>query len=451
MKVPETLKFWVVFLFSVDLVEVRAGDKKCKNPKGMDGDSYIEGCIKNTCKSGTWRPSLEPSFCCWNGEAHPHGSTITSVSNGCSTAVLYCRDGRDKAEISLEVENNCGKYSTAKQVSELKSMLEDYLENTDCHSTSTPTSEMPTRKESKKGILVSGGWGAQTSVEIFIPETGESCGLPDLPDNRNGHTMDIVYDSGKDKILVCGGGAGKSQTSCISIDGSSNSWGHFRDIQRRDGHISWYSGHTSDYSKSMLLLMGGEHGRSSTEAVVDPFDSYSGFSLTQDTRYACSITKDEFVILTGGRDTMKSVTIYDNDEGHYVQILPDMNEGRRYHACGSYHVDGTSVLLVAGGRGGDYSNIIASTEKLPKGASVWITVEPLPRAMIAMASVSLHNKVFITGGGRGGRDDEYSRRSEILAFDGNNWEEVGDLQFARNFHATTVIDMSDFQGICPLG
>ena len=43
----------------------------------------------------------------------------------------------------------------------------------------------------KDAILVSGGWGDQRSVEMFIPLHGKTCTLPDLPDDRNGHTMDV--------------------------------------------------------------------------------------------------------------------------------------------------------------------------------------------------------------------------------------------------------------------
>ena len=43
------------------------------------------------------------------------------------------------------------------------------------------------------------------SVEVFDPSTGLSCFLPDLPDDRGGHTMDSLY--------ICGGE--EATTSCL--------------------------------------------------------------------------------------------------------------------------------------------------------------------------------------------------------------------------------------------
>ena len=47
------------------------------------------------------------------------------------------------------------------------------------------------------GIILSGGLGARTSVEVSVPSTGLSCSLPSLPDGRYGHTVD--------SLIICGG------------------------------------------------------------------------------------------------------------------------------------------------------------------------------------------------------------------------------------------------------
>ena len=39
-------------------------------------------------------------------------------------------------------------------------------------------------------------------------------------------------------------------------------------------------------------------------------------------------------------------------------------------------------------------------------------------------------------------------QKEILAFDGENWTEVGQLKEPRYDHAATVIDITDFMGFC---
>ena len=84
------------------------------------------------------------------------------------------------------------------------------------------------------------------------------------------------------------------------------------------------------------------------------------------------------------------------------------------------------MLLVAGGkRESHHGGITASTEtyKYLSGDIVWMTVQPLPRAMIFNSGLSLNNTVFLAGtansfGGitsfdiAGGEDDQYSRRTE---------------------------------------
>ena len=66
------------------------------------------------------------------------------------------------------------------------------------------------------GLVISGGApsdSAAQSVEVYVPSTGQHCLLPDLPDRRDGHTME--------KMTVCGGGGYNSdtETSCITLTG----------------------------------------------------------------------------------------------------------------------------------------------------------------------------------------------------------------------------------------
>ena len=57
------------------------------------------------------------------------------------------------------------------------------------------------------GVAVSGGEGALTNVEVYVPSTGLSCSLPPLPDDRDEHTMDSKY--------ICGGV--DTPTSCLHL------------------------------------------------------------------------------------------------------------------------------------------------------------------------------------------------------------------------------------------
>ena len=49
-----------------------------------------------------------------------------------------------------------------------------------------------------------------TSVEVYVPSTGQHCQLPDLPAWRYGHSME--------EKTLCGGGADSdTATSCFSL------------------------------------------------------------------------------------------------------------------------------------------------------------------------------------------------------------------------------------------
>ena len=50
-------------------------------------------------------------------------------------------------------------------------------------------------------IVMAGGWGAGSSVEVFSPATNTSCELPGLPQDRRHHSLDTT-DTG---LLLCGG------------------------------------------------------------------------------------------------------------------------------------------------------------------------------------------------------------------------------------------------------
>ena len=70
----------------------------------------------------------------------------------------------------------------------------------------------------KDAILVSGGWGGQRSVEMFIPLHGKTCTLPDLPDDRNGHTMDVyTYADSEGKFKTHESSKKKFQTTPLNL------------------------------------------------------------------------------------------------------------------------------------------------------------------------------------------------------------------------------------------
>ena len=101
------------------------------------------------------------------------------------------------------------------------------------------------------GILITGGYGATTSAEVFQVSTGQSCSLPSLPDKRQYHTSH--------SLTLCGGIF--TPTSCISF--SSGVWVPSHSLaEERYKHCSWER-------EEGLLLLGGEDSPTTTELLTE--------------------------------------------------------------------------------------------------------------------------------------------------------------------------------------
>ena len=120
------------------------------------------------------------------------------------------------------------------------------------------------------GILITGSVGAYTSTEVFIPDTGKTCSLPDLPKSRYGHTLDTLGNT----PVICGGG--DTGTSCLQFTPTSAGgvWTNYATImESRYVHSSWVS-------SAGLVLMGGSLRSTTTEIVPS---GVGNFSLVQNT------------------------------------------------------------------------------------------------------------------------------------------------------------------------
>merc|ERR1711953_1416688 len=130
------------------------------------------------------------------------------------------------------------------------------------------------------GLIISGGDDSDKSVELYSPSTGQHCQLPDLPDRREGHSME--------KKMICGGYY--NPTSCLTL--SSSGWETTTDLlEGRRDHTSWAS-------PSGIVLMGG--GGSTTEKIQEDGTSTYSFDLRYTTDDACAINLGSSVIITGG-------------------------------------------------------------------------------------------------------------------------------------------------------
>jgi hypothetical protein len=120
------------------------------------------------------------------------------------------------------------------------------------------------------GVIITGGNGAGTSTEVFLPHTGKTCSLQSLPDSRHYHSMDTVAN----KTIICGGS--DTRTSCLEFltTSSTGSWAHYATLAQ--GRY----GHTTHSYQDDLLLMGGAASQGTTEII----GKGTQYNLQQDTR-----------------------------------------------------------------------------------------------------------------------------------------------------------------------
>ena len=109
-------------------------------------------------------------------------------------------------------------------------------------------------------VLMTGGyWGQRDrdlpkSAEIYHPDSGSACILPDLPDNREGHTQN--------GLLLCGGVF--TDKSCRKWNTIMGSW----DLVTES--LTWFRQHHTSWTPvngSVTYLMGGSPSAYQSEAV----------------------------------------------------------------------------------------------------------------------------------------------------------------------------------------
>jgi len=255
-----------------------------------------------------------------------------------------------------------------------------------------------------EGLLISGGYEAKKSVELYNPATGKSCSLPDLPDERWGHTMNGLYICGGKDVYnspclnqTSGGSWSPVEHCCSPSTGCGDfykgKWQYniHTFVKPRADHMSWQT-------ENGLVLLSGTYSYLTTEIIpTEETHKMEGLSVKLENSHSdgCAITGsgyrmdqikegfelDSSVVLTGGggsRNEMRVVR-YDNRRC-LIETLPNLKEPRCRHAGRSYlRMDGTQVLLVAGGVDIHFGTI-SSTELLVKTASAWTASTPLPFA-----------------------------------------------------------------------
>merc|ERR1711973_662937 len=292
----------------------------------------------------------------------------------------------------------------------------------DCSNPKNPTDDV-NPKQDELAILVTGGRYTETSSEVLFTNGSSICELPPLTYERYHHTQ-----SG---LTACGGNGRYTLRGCIKFE--AGSWTNLTDdlTTLREEHSSWMM------ADGGILLMGGVIS-TSTEIVYQNGTSIRSFDLKYRADSACSIELPEMFILTGGFDTMTTVSRYTTDG--WMEDLPELNVGRRGHGCGYFYNDDMQrVFLVAGG-----SSYLSSTETLVEGGQAWNFQQPLPSGRRGIKGISLPNTVIMTGGYDGRKVDD------VLTYvpETSDWKKVGSMKTARYYHGASLVKIEDVVDFC---
>ena len=119
-------------------------------------------------------------------------------------------------------------------------------------------------------MLISGGTGSSTKVEVISPSGNVSCSPPDLPQPRYYHTMN--------NTIVCGGNTGiDTSTSCDQLTSAGWTRSHTL-IHRRAGHCSWEV-------EDGIILLGGSYSKNTSEIAKWDGTTEELFSMQYNTMY----------------------------------------------------------------------------------------------------------------------------------------------------------------------
>jgi len=195
------------------------------------------------------------------------------------------------------------------------------------------------QSKSSSGLLIVGGGGAWNSVE-FWPAL--SCQAPNLPRALDTPSLGLLGE----QVLACYG------DSCDQL--TKSGW---LENTHQTLHSRRY--HTCSNTSSGLVLVGGQNSPQTTELLTES-GGLEGFSPKHAPSLHCAIQVGEgAIVITGGGpspDGVKAfVTEYtglNGDEEVRSKELEQLQTARHRHACGSYWLGESQMLIVAGGNDG---------------------------------------------------------------------------------------------------
>jgi len=207
--------------------------------------------------------------------------------------------------------------------------------------------------------------------------------------------------------------------------------------------------HSSATTEDAVLLIGGQNSKTTEWIPVDGSAAHQGPFNVRHGHSHCTIQlSDEILVVTGGGGSEGYATQYNLVDGNETP-LTSLRQPRIKHACGVYQdKGGQQVLLVTGGN--DYDDYLSSTDVAiyTDGGSQleWRETGELPRPREGLRATVVDNVIYVTGG----RTRYPNYFTTILSWDPSteSWQQVGNLNVARNLHAAVAIPSSIIESEC---
>jgi hypothetical protein len=287
-------------------------------------------------------------------------------------------------------------------------------------------------------VLVCGGVGASTSVELYDPATGQWSFTGSLSESRAVHTATLLPSG---KVLVAGGAIGHGPSDIRSgaeiYDSTTGTW------SSAAGMGAWRFGHTATLLPGGKVLAAGGldalAGVTSAE-LYDPATgtwSATGATPTGHALHTATLLSDGKILAAGGRDgsasSSRAVELYDPNIGTWT-ATGSMSAARESHTA-TLLPDGR--VLAAGGRTAGSGAVLATAEIYDSAAGIWSATGSMSAARSSHAATLLANGKVLVTGGTGASADLAS--AEIYDPATGTWSATGGMSTARTDLTLTLL------------
>jgi len=282
-------------------------------------------------------------------------------------------------------------------------------------------------------VLVTGGYPASASTELYDPATGLWTPTGNLNFGHSDHTATLLADG---RVLVAGGQGGG--TTAELYDPATGLWTLTGNLNVRRAY------HTAArLADGRVLVVGGEGAGGAQLASAELYDPATGLWTptgnlnTGRSGHTATLLADGRVLVTGGYgggDYLSSAELYDPATGVWTVTGSFYgNQTRDRHVAVRLQ---NGRVLVIGGEG--FGGLLASTELYDPATGTWTLTSSLATArLLPTATLLPDGRVLVAGG----KDSAWLELSSAELYDpaSGTWTGVGDLGVARWLHTATAL------------